>query len=373
MTCWENSSHKEIKVRLISVSSKTNSGNFFEDFTLGQTIQHATPRTLTNGDAALYTGLTGSRFVLQSSAVTAKNYGFQQIPLDNLLVFHIAFGKTVADISLNAVANLGYADVKFLHPVFAGDTLSVHSEIIGIRENSHGRSGIVYVHSTAVNQDNEIVLSWNRWVMVAKHDVEAAPPEAHIPKLPEYVSETDLPIPEALNFSDFNTVESGCDYYWDDYGVGERIDHGNGMTIDNTEHTMATKLYQNNARVHFDEVYMNGSNFRRRLMYGGHVISICRAISHNGLGNALLIAAINGGVHAAPTFAGDTLYAFSEVKQKWEINRSKKVAALRIKTYGVKNLPSTEIDSPYSEVEGEKLLKPEIVLALDYTVLMPMK
>ncbi len=373
MTCWENSPHKKIKARLISVSSKTNSGNYFENFTLGQTIQHATPRTLTSGDAALYTGLTGSRFVLQSSAVTAKNYGFEQTPLDNLLVFHIAFGKTVADISLNAVANLGYADVKFLRPVFAGDTLSVKSEIIGLRENSHGRSGIVYVHSTAVNQFNTIVLSWNRWVMVAKNDQQAAAPEIHIPQMPEAVSAADLPIPDTLTFSNYNPIESGCEYFWDDYNVGERIDHGNGMTIDHTEHTMATKLYQNNARVHFDEVYMNGSNFRRRLMYGGHVISICRAISHNGLGNALLIAAINGGVHSAPTFAGDTLYAFSEVKQKWEIDQSKHIGALRIKTYGVKNLSSTEIDQPYTEVEGEKLLKPEIVLALDYTVLMPTK
>ncbi len=355
------------------MSNKSNPGNFFEDFKLGQTIQHATPRTITTGDAAIYTALTGSRFLLQSSVVAAEKYGFAKIPLDNLLVFHIAFGKTVADISLNAIANLGYSEVKFMLPVYAGDTLSVVTNIIGLRENSHGRSGIVYVHSTAFNQHNKIVLSWNRWVMVAKNNQQAVKPKTEVPDMLEYVDPDQLPIPVNLDFSNFDTIESGNEFFWEDYAIGERIDHGNGMTIDNTEHTMATKLYQNNARVHFDEIYMNHSNFRRRLMYGGHVISICRALSHNGLGNALLISAINSGAHSAPTFAGDTLYAFSEIISKWDVEKNNTLGALRIKTYGVKNHPASFIDKPYSEIEGEKLLKPEIVLALDYTVLIPKK
>ncbi len=297
----------------MSNNIKTNYGNFFEDFSVGQTLQHATPRTVTSGDVSTYIGLTGSRFLLHSSTEAAKKYGFKDQLVDNLLAFHIAFGKTVADISLNAVANLGYADVLFLQPVYVNDTLSVSSEVIGLRENSHGRSGIVYVKSTAINQHNKEVLCWNRWVMVKKLDAEAAAPETVVPQLPEYVAVTDLPIPTELNFKNFNAVESGTLHLWDDYQIGEKIDHGNGMTIDNTEHTMATKLYQNNARVHFDEVYMNQSNFRRRLMYGGHVISICRALTHNGLGNGLLISAINSGKHSAPMFADDTLYAFSEI------------------------------------------------------------
>lgn len=231
------------------MSNKSNPGNFFEDFKLGQTIQHATPRTITTGDAAIYTALTGSRFLLQSSVVAAEKYGFAKIPLDNLLVFHIAFGKTVADISLNAIANLGYSEVKFMLPVYAGDTLSVVTNIIGLRENSHGRSGIVYVHSTAFNQHNKIVLSWNRWVMVAKNNQQAVKPKTEVPDMLEYVDPDQLPIPVNLDFSNFDTIESGNEFFWEDYAIGERIDHGNGMTIDNTEHTMATKLYQNNAQI----------------------------------------------------------------------------------------------------------------------------
>ncbi|MDP6927969.1 MAG: hypothetical protein QGG84_12895, partial [Rhodospirillales bacterium] len=84
---------------------KTNNGNFFEDFELGQEIVHATPRTLTEGDVALYTSLYGTRFSLNSSDALASDLGLPGAPIDDLLVFHTVFGKTVPDISLNAVAN----------------------------------------------------------------------------------------------------------------------------------------------------------------------------------------------------------------------------------------------------------------------------
>src|SRR5690242_11069273 len=138
--------------------TKTSTGNFFEDFRLGQLIAHATPRTVTTGDVALYNGLFGPRFAVQSSDAFAKKIGYPRAPIDDLLVFHIVFGKTVPDISLNAVANLGYAGCRFLAPVYAGDTLSARSEVIGLKENSNRKTGIVYVHSTGLRQDGTAVL-----------------------------------------------------------------------------------------------------------------------------------------------------------------------------------------------------------------------
>jgi 2-methylfumaryl-CoA hydratase len=116
------------------IASKTNTGRFFEDFRLGETIVHATPRTVTVGDVSLYTALYGSRFAVQSSDAFARAIGYPVAPVDDLLVFHIVFGKTVPDISLNAVANLGYADGRFLKPVFPGDTVSTTSEVIGLKQ-----------------------------------------------------------------------------------------------------------------------------------------------------------------------------------------------------------------------------------------------
>ena len=151
-----------------SSAPKTNSGNFFEDFKLGQTIRHATPRTVTAGDVALYNGLFGPRFAVQSSDEFARRLGYPRAPIDDLLVFHVVFGKTVPDISLNAVANLGYADCRFVKPVYPGATLSATSEVIGLKENSNRQTGVVYVRTHGINEKDEQVLSYVRWVMVRK-------------------------------------------------------------------------------------------------------------------------------------------------------------------------------------------------------------
>ena len=100
-----------------------------------------------------------------------------QAPLDDLLVFHVVFGKTVPDVSLNAVANLGYADCRFLKPVYPGATLNAVSEVIGLRENANRKTGIVYVRSRGFDETGDCVLDYVRWVMVRKRDENApAPP-----------------------------------------------------------------------------------------------------------------------------------------------------------------------------------------------------
>src|SRR5512147_198416 len=152
------------------MTTKTNPGNFFEDFRIGQEIRHATPRTATSGDVSLYMGLYGMRFAFNSSDEFARGLGLLQAPLDDFLAFHLVFGKTVPDISLNAVANLGYAEGRFLTPVFPGDTLTTTSRVIGLRENRDGKTGVVYVRSVGTNQRGETVLDYCRWVMVRKND-----------------------------------------------------------------------------------------------------------------------------------------------------------------------------------------------------------
>src|ERR1041385_8356404 len=161
--------------------TKTTPDNFLEDFRLGQTIRHATPRTITPGDVALYNALFGARFAPQSSDPFAYAIGYPSSPVDDLLVFHIVFGKTVPDISLNAVANLGYADCRFLKPVYPGDTLNAVSDVIGLKENSNRKTGIVYVRSRGFDQNGKTVLDYARWVMVRKRDEAAKPSAEKVP------------------------------------------------------------------------------------------------------------------------------------------------------------------------------------------------
>lgn len=346
--------------------SKTNAGNFFEDFRVGQVLRHATPRTVSAGDTALYQALFGSRFALQSSAELARHAGYAAAPVDDLLAFHIVFGKTVPDISLNAVANLGYADCRFLKPVFPGDTLATESKVIGLKENSNGETGTVYVRSTGRNQTGDTVIDYVRWVMVRKRDKAARAPEADVPHLPESVAPAHLAAPAGTSFKGFDTVASGSPHLWDDYEVGEKIDHVDGVTIEEAEHMMATRAYQNTAKVHFNQFTEGKGRFGRRLIYGGHVISLARALSFNGLGNALLVAAINAGRHVAPCFAGDTVFAWSEVLAKSALAKREDIAALRLRTIATKDRPCA--DFPGAEGKG---YAEGVILDLDYWVLMP--
>src|SRR5271154_1620549 len=139
-------------------AAKTAAGRFFEDFRLDETIRHATPRTLSSGDAALYSALYGARFAVQSAETFARKIGYPAAPIDDLLAFHVVFGKSVPDVSLNAIANLGYADGRFLKAVYPGDTLSAVSEVIGLKENSNRQSGVVYVRTRGFNQRDETVV-----------------------------------------------------------------------------------------------------------------------------------------------------------------------------------------------------------------------
>jgi 2-methylfumaryl-CoA hydratase len=349
------------------MSAKTNPGNFFEDFRLGQTIVHATPRTITEGDVALYTSLYGSRFALTSSTPFAQSLGLERAPIDSLLVFHIVFGKTVPDISLNAIANLGYAGGRFGAVVYPGDTLSTTSKVIGLRQNKDGKTGVVYVHSVGVNQWDEVVLEYIRWVMVRKRDPNAPAPETVVPDLPDSVPVTDLTVPYTVSAANYNLAHAGSNYLWDDYEVGEKIDHVDGVTIEEAEHMQATRLYQNTARVHFNLHVEREGRFGRRIVYGGHIISLARSLSFNGLANALSIAAINSGRHTNPSFAGDTIYAWSEILDKMEIPGRTDIGALRVRTVATKDRPCH--DFPYRDAAGN--YDPAVVLDFDYTVLMP--
>ena len=348
------------------MSIKTNPGNYFEDFRLGQIIRHATPRTVTTGDVALYTALYGSRFALQSSDAFARAVGYPQAPVDDLLTFHVVFGKTVPDVSLNAVANLGYADCRFLRPVYPGDTLSTVSEVIGLKENSNGKTGTVYVRSVGANQRGEEVLSYVRWVMVRKRDEAAAAPEAVVPSLPKQVDLAALghacPVIDTKTWDD---GLAGSSHRFADDAAGEKIDHVDGMTVEEAEHMLATRLYQNTAKVHFNQHSEAQGRFGRRLIYGGHVISLARALSFNGLANAFHIAAINGGRHVAPLFAGGTVFAWSEILATAELPGRSDVGALRILTRATRDVPCAEFP-----VEDGTPDKPGVILELDYWALM---
>ena len=321
------------------------------------------PRTLSGGERALYHALYPARHALYSSDEFARGCGLAAAPMDDLIAFHTVFGKTVPDISLNAVANLGYAEGRWLRPVWPGDTLRSQSEVIGLKENSNGKSGVVYVRTRGLNQTGEVVLDYVRWVMVRKRNLDLPAPAPVVPELKTSVAPGDLIVPEGLDFSKYDFALAGEGHRWNDYAVGEKIDHVDGVTVEEAEHMLATRLWQNTAKVHFDATNREDG---RRLIYGGHVISLARALSFNGLANAQMIVALNAGAHANPCFSGDTVRAWSEVLDKAETT-APGVGAIRLRLVAVKQGGA---EFALKGADGKYL--PEVLLDLDYWALMPL-
>lgn len=343
--------------------TKTNPGRFFEDYRLGQVIRHAVPRTVAEGERALYHALYPARHALYSSDEFATACGLDGSPMDDLLAFHVVFGKTVPDVSLNAVANLGYAQGRWLAPVWPGDTLRSESQVVGLKQNSHGQSGVVWVRTRGLNQMDEPVLDYVRWVMVRKRDADAPAPETVVPDLAPAVAPEDLAIPEGLDFTGYDFDLAGEPHRWGDYQVGEKIDHVDGVTVEEAEHMLATRLWQNTAKVHFDATNRDDG---RRLIYGGHVISMARALSFNGLANAQMIVALNAGAHANPCFAGDTVRAWSEVLDKAETD-APGVGAIRLRLVATKGDSGAFV---LKDAQGRH--DAQVLLDLDYWALMPL-
>lgn len=339
--------------------SKTNAGRFFEDYAVGDVIAHAVPRTISGGERALYHALYPARSALYSSDEFARACGLPASPIDDLATFHMVFGKTVPDVSLNAVANLGYAEGRWLRPVYPGDTLTALSEVIGVKQNSNGKSGVVWVRTTGRNQRGAEVLTYVRWVMVRKRG-EGAALDTVVPALADAVAAADLVVPDGLSFGSYDFTLAGEPHRLGDYAVGEVIDHVDGVTIEEAEHMLATRLWQNTAKVHFDATNRADG---KRLIYGGHVMSLARALSFNGLANAQMIVALNGGAHANPCFAGDTVRAWSEVLDVAETS-SPGVGAIRLRLVATKGAAGV--------LRGDDgKYHPDVLLDLDYWALMP--
>ncbi len=343
--------------------TKTNPGRFFEDYVIGQTIFHAVPRTISGGERALYHALYPARHALYSSDEFARACGLAAAPIDDLASFHMVFGKSVPDISLNAVANLGYAEGRWLRPIWQGDTIRSQSEVIGLRETSNRKAGVVWVRTTGINQYGREVLSYVRWVMVRKRDPEAAVADPVVPDLASVVAPEKLIVPGGLDFREYDFIAAGEPHRWGDYAIGEVIDHVDGVTVEEAEHMLATRLWQNTAKVHFDKTNREDG---RLLIYGGHVISLARTLSFNGLANAQVIVALNAGSHANPCFAGDTVRAWSEVLDKAP-TAAPGVGAIRLRLVAVK-----EAGHGTALKDEARRYLPHVLLDLDYWALMPL-
>ena len=148
-------------------------GLYYEDFIVGDEIKHSLSKTIFESDNNFFSLLTMNHHPVHTYVDYAAKNQHGQILVVGTLVFSLAVGITVPDISGKAIANLGYEEVKHLNPVFLNDTIYVRTKVLDKRESKTKRDrGIIYVESIAYNQRGEDVLSFRRHVLVKKRNIE---------------------------------------------------------------------------------------------------------------------------------------------------------------------------------------------------------
>ncbi|MGH7803079.1 MAG: MaoC family dehydratase [Candidatus Binatia bacterium] len=299
---------------------RKKTGNFLEDFRAGTVFRHKRGKTVTEGLFNAFTDFTMTTNPLSKNARYARAYGFRGLVVPPGLVMNVAFSQTVEDVSENARANLEYIDMRFGVPVYVGDTIEVETTILGVKPSSKDPDrGVVHVQSTARNQHGQIVITFQRKVQVWKGDADAKVDEGEI-AAPGVACEIVLPTYEATrNYATLAHL-SGDDGYFEDLAAGDVIEHSRGRTI-TTEHIALTAQLDNTSQVHCNQFLIDQNPQKyiggQLIVYGGIPFNVCLGLACPDVGeNSLGDVRYATGRHTAPVFAGDTVFASTEIRAK---------------------------------------------------------
>ena len=300
---------------------RRHTGNFLEDFRPGQTFRHKGGKTVTEGLFATFTEFAMTANPLAKNAHYARAYGYDGLVCPPGLAMLVAFSQTVEDVSENARANLEYIDMRFGAPVYVGDTIEVVTKVLHVRpSSSRPNLGIVHVQSTArknVGADDEaVVMTWQRKVQVYKRDMDA---DLHAGEASPDEVACELWLPDYDRGANYGSRAhlSSPDSYFEDFEAGTRIEHSRGRTMTD-EHIHLTAMLDNTSQVHCNQFmidldpkqYVGG----KLIIFGGIPFVLCLGLSSPDIGdNSLGDIVYPTGRHTAPLFAGDTVFAATEI------------------------------------------------------------
>ncbi len=323
---------------------RKKTGNYLEDFEPEQIFRHKGGKTITDGLFATFTEFAMTTHPLAKNARYARAYGFDGLVCPPGLVMLVAFSQTVEDISENARANLEYIDMKFGAPVYIGDTIEVETKVLGVRpSSSRPNLGIVHVQSTAAKNIGDaseaIVATWQRKVQVYKGDESAEITGFQI-EADEVACELWLPAYDPSAKLGELAHLSSADSYFEDLEPDTRIEHSRGRTITD-EHIHMTAMLDNTSQVHCNqymidldpEQYVGG----QLIVFGGIPFTLCLGLSCPDVGdNALGDTLYTTGRHTAPLYAGDTVFAATEVLARRDHPERKDLGIVETRLFGYK-------------------------------------
>ncbi len=329
-------------------------GNFLEDFRVGHVFRHKVGKTVTEGLVNAFTEFNMTTNPLSKNRRYARRYGFKDMVLPPGLVMNIVFSQSVEDISENARANLEYVNMRFGAPVYVGDTIEVASTVLGVKPSSRDKDrGVAHVQTTGRNQDDQVVLTYERKVQVYKQNLEAevkdekiaAPAVEATPWLPPYDAKAA--------YAELAHLTSP-DTYFEDFTVGDTIEHSRGRTI-TSEHIALTAMLDNTSQVHCNQhlIDQNPAKYLggQLVVYGGIPFNLCLGLSCPDVGdNAVADLVYTSGRHTGPLFAGDTAFAATEIRGKRDYPNRPDLGLLATTLRGYKHKPGEEPGAERTEI-----------------------
>ncbi len=296
---------------------RKKTGNFLEDFQIGGVMRHKVGKTVNEGLLNAFTEFSMTTNPLHKNRRYAQLYGYRDLILPPGLVMAVVFSQSVEDVSENARANLEYVDMRFGVPVYVGDTIESTSIVLGVTPSSRDKSlGVVHVQTTGRNQHDDVVLTYERKVQVWKNDVAIEVPKAST-EVASVPCQLQLPAYDAaLPYRSLAHLSNG-DTYFEDFTTGDVIEHSRGRTM-TSEHIALTAMLDNTSQVHCNQFMIDQNPERfvggQLIIFGGIPFQLCLGLScpdvaDNSLGDIVY----KTGRHSAPLFAGDTVFAATEI------------------------------------------------------------
>lgn len=324
----------------LSAARRPQYGRYLDELEPGQVFEHPRGFTFTTTNMLDFARTFMQANPLYLNSQYSKEHGFRDLPASPQMVFNVTLSLGVQNDSEKAIANLGYYQVQFLRPVYPGDTLRAFTKVLERKDRGADKPGIARIRTVGVNQDNDVVLQYERKIFVGWRG-------DRLPTTPAAPVSTDFPGEDAptveLPLTNGNVAHglTGPNTYFEDFKPGDVIVHANGRTI-TEEHMALTYLVGNSHPLHFDRVYssaLSGKMSGEPIVYGGLVFAWLDGLASRDVSEqAVWELGFTEGYHTQPAFAGDTVGALTRILAVEDVPNADAYGVVTMQLIGVKNI-----------------------------------
>ena len=324
----------------LAKSRQPQYGRYLDELVPGQVFEHPRGFTFTVSNMLGFARTFMQTNPLYLNRQYAKAHGFSDLLASPQMVFNVTLSLGVQNDSEKAIANLGYYQVQFLRPVSPGDTLRAFTKVLARKDRGADKLGITTIRTVGVNQNDQVVLQYERKIFVAWRG-------DRLPTTPAPQVSTTFPGDNAPQVELPLTGESiypgltGPNTYFEDFAPGDIIVHANGRTI-TEEHMALTYGVGNSHPLHFDRIFsssLSGKMSGEPIVYGGLVFAWLDGLASRDVSeHAVWELGFTEGYHTQPAFAGDTIGAMSRILAAEDLAATEHYGVLTVQLIGVKNV-----------------------------------